>query len=405
MTNVDLELDFNKSVGYLNKGNYKKASTLLRKCLNQFEFKEAYLNLGNCYRGLGQDSKMIECYKKAANPKTPYLNGSLGEYNSALNNLGLAYYMIGDDDSAIECYEKAISLDPNFWDAWWNCSTAVLRQASSGRTELFKDGWEMYDARFLKTPPIKLKNTKESLVYWDKVSSGDSIIVLAEQGIGDNIMWGRYLSLLAKKFSKVYVQCDKSLEPIFSDYIPVRDARECDAELAIPMCTLSKCFDPIIPAGDWLRGKFSSFSFPESERLNVGIVWAGSNTHANDHNRSVAIHRFHRLSAYANLYSLSPGFKSTKYVTGLDIGSWKDTAEYINGLDLIITVDTSVAHMCGSLGCKTWLLQPSKETDFRWGNNVSKSVWYDSIRIFNNPGSWEFVFDQVEEALREELYL
>lgn len=401
----NVTLEFNKSVAYLNKGNYKKALSILKKCLSQFEFKEGYLNIGNCYRMLGQDTKMIESYKKACSPKIPFIDGStVPVYPSGLNNLGLAYYMGGNDDAAIECYEAAISAEPKFWDAWWNCSTAVLRKASSGNVSLFKDAWDMYDARFLKTPPIKLKNTKTSLVYWDKVSSGTSIIVLAEQGIGDAIMWGRYLPLLAEKFTDVYVQCDTSLESVFSDYKCVRDASECSAELAIPMCTLSKCFDTI-PPGDWLRDKFGTYDFPNKEKLNVGIVWAGSPTHANDRNRSIPIHRFNYLSKYVNLYSLAPGFKSTKHVTGLDINNWEDTARYINGLDLVITVDTSVAHMAGALGARTWLLQPLRETDFRWGNNVSESVWYSSVRIFNNPNSWEFVFNQVEDALRSELYL
>jgi hypothetical protein len=397
--------EYNKSVAYLNKGNYKKALAILKKCLSQVEFKEAYLNIGNCYRMLGQDTKMIESYKKACSPKITFLDGhTVEEYPAGLNNLGLAYYMCGYDDLAIECYERAMAVEPKFWDAWWNCSTAVLRKASSGQLDLFPRGWMMYDARFLKTPPIKMKNTKASLVYWDKVSSGTAIIVLAEQGIGDAIMWGRYLPLLAEKFSEVYVQCDAGLESVFSDYKCVRDASECPAELAIPMCTLSRCFDTI-PSGDWLRDKFSAFDFGPSERLNVGIVHCGSATHANDHNRSVPIHRFHFLSKYVNLYSLVPGFNTTKHVTGLDIRSWEDTAKYINGLDLVISVDTSVAHMAGSLGAKTWLLQPLKETDFRWGNNISSSVWYDSIQIFNNPNSWEHVFSQVEDAIQSELYL
>lgn len=400
-----LRNDFNKSVEYLNKGNYKRAFTLLKKCLSVRQFKEAYLNIGNCHRFFGEDTKMVDAYLRACDPKVPFIEGTYAEvYPAALNNLGLAYFMRGDDDLAIECYNKAITYDDKFWDAWWNCSTAVLRKASSGQVELFKDGWEMYDARFLKTPPIKLKNDVVGLQYWDRVSSGESIVVLAEQGIGDAIMWGRYLPLLASKFKNVYIQADENTRSLFKDYKTVFHVSECDAEVAIPICALSKCFEEI-PSGDWLRGKYGVREFDDKEKLNVGIVWAGSPSHANDRNRSTNIHRFHVLSKYVNLYALSPGFKSTKYVTGLDIKNWEDTACAINGLDLVISVDTSVAHMAGSLGGEVWLLQPTKETDFRWGNGVTRSVWYDNVRIFNNSGSWEDVFDDVLVALKDKLYL
>lgn len=340
---------------------------------------------------------MFESYKLALNDDIPFLEPGTETHLHAMNNLGLAYYMYGEDDKAINLYTKAVKLKPDFWEAWWNCSTAVLRKASSGAVELFPRGWEMYKARFLKSVPIKLKNKKEDLVYWDGVSSGKSIVVLTEQGIGDSIMWGRYLSLLP--FENVYVQCDVSLEPLFPGFKCVRDAIECDATVAYPICSLSEHFKEI-PRGNWLKGKFGAKKFDRS-RLNVGIVWNGSTTHANNHNRSVPIGYFSALSKYCNLYSLDPNFKGNKYVKPLAISSWTDTAEYINGLDFVIGVDTSVMHLVGSLGKRGWLLQPLKETDFRWGNGVSFSVWYDSIEIFENKQDWAGVFARVEERLRE----
>ena len=260
----------------------------------------------------------------------------------------------------------------------------------------------MYDARFLKSPPIKLKNRREDLPFWTPGEHVDSIVVLAEQGIGDNIMFGRYLSSLRSFASEIYVQCDPSTEVIFSDYKCIRDANELEhVSCAYPMCSLAGALGTIEP-GDWLHDKFDTRTFGPG--FNVGIVWSGSPTHANDAYRSVSLGRFRGLAKYANLYSLSPGFTTNKYVTSLDIGSWKDTAECINGLDLVIGVDTSVMHMCGSLGARGWLLQPYKETDFRWGNGVRRSVWYSSIEVYDNPQSWEYVFECVERDLRELVY-
>ena len=393
---IEIAHKYNQATKYLEKGNYKKALPIFKQVIKEFPCKEAYTNIGNCYRGLGQDKEMFEAYKKALDDNVPVLEPGSETHLHAMNNLGLAYYMYGDDDKAIHYYTKAIKLKEEFWEAWWNCSTAVLRKASSGEVDLFPKGWEMYKARFLKGTPVKLKNKKEDLVYWDTISSGESIVILTEQGIGDNIMWGRYLPEVAKKFKKVYVQCDVSLEPIFSDYTCVRDAIETDANVAYPICSLSECF-PFIYGGDWLKGKFGAKEF-SSERLNVGIVWAGSNTHANNRYRSIPVGYFRRLARSCNLYSLDPTFKGNDFVKPLGIPSWTDTAEFINGLDLVVGVDTSVMHLCGSLGCEGWLLQPYKETDFRWGHG-EKSVWYDSIRVFQNKQNWEDVFNRVENEI------
>lgn len=400
---LELSVEYNRATTLLNKSAHKKAIPIFLKCLKQMKFKEAYINLGNCYKAVGEYGKMMDCYRNAVDPSVHTLDPDVKKLTvQALTNIGLGYFAFGDETQAIQYLTKAIKLDEKAWSAWWNLSITNLRLASSGDLDRFARGWEMYDARFLKDPPIKLKNNKEGLVYWDGVSRGSSIIVLAEQGIGDNIMWGRYLPELEKMFDKVYVQCDPSLNPIFKDYECVTDAIFCSADIAYPICSLAKCFNNGVPiAGDWLNGKFGTRSFP-TDKFNVGIVWAGSEQHVNNANRSVAIGRFSRLSKYCNLYSLSPNFSSTKYVKSLDIKTWTDTAESINGLDLVIGVDTSVMHLCGSMGCEGWLLQPRFETDFRWGKG-SRSVWYSSIDVFQNNG-WEEVFDTVEYRLRERLY-
>lgn len=404
--NPEVVMTYNQATKYLTAGNFKKAAALYKKALALFEFKEAYCNLGNCCRALGLDKEMFKYYTLAISDNIPYLqppaNIAEDACQHALNNLGLAHYMYGRDDEAIKLYERAIRSDPKFWSAWWNCSTAYLRKAStSGDPTLFAQGWEMYNARFLKPDALKLKNKQEDLRFWEPHEHVPRLVILAEQGIGDNIMFGRYLSEMRKYCDELYVQCDAGMEDIFSEYNCIRDASEVNATAAYPMCSLGRVMSDI-PAGDWLKDKFNARVFPTG--FNVGIVWAGSATHSNNTYRSVPIHRFHRLAKYCNLYSLDPTFKGNKYVTPLGNKTWTDTAECINGLDLVIGVDTSVMHMCGSLGHRGWLLQPYKETDFRWGNGVRKSVWYSDIEIYENPQSWEYVFDCVERDLKELVY-
>jgi tetratricopeptide (TPR) repeat protein len=394
---------YNKGVIYLEKNNFKKAIQYLKKAYDIYPCMEVCNNLGVAYRAVGQDAMMWKYYKEALN--APSLLGTPDAIMvQVLNNLGLAYYMYGDDVAALDCYRKAIRIDPKAWDCWWNSSTAWLRIAStSGDLEDFAHGWEMYKARFLKAKPVKMKNMKENLMYWDTVSSGSSIVVLVEQGIGDNLMFARYLDRLSEKFERVYVQCDNNLGEVFelAGYHTVRDASECDATVAYPMCSLGECFPDVTRNYNWLEGKYGAHDFGPGK--HIGIVFSGNSTHANDAYRSTTVGRFSRFAKYGKLYCLQPDFKGSRDVVGLQPRTWKETAEYINGLDLVIGVDTSSMHMVGALGREGWLIQPYKETDFRWGTvntSVGSSVWYPNIRVFNNPQSWDVVFDRIEKCLQ-----
>ena len=399
--------DYNRGVILLEKKSYKKALQYFKKAEKIFPCMEVYNNMGIAYRALGLDALMFSCYEKAMKPELTSLTGDPDAVKlQVLNNLGLAHYMYGRDKKALEYYRSAIKLNPKAWDCWWNSSTTWLRIAStSGHEEDFAHGWEMYKARFLKNSPIKMKNDKEELVYWDKKTPGESILVLVEQGIGDSLMFARYLPKLQEKFKKVYVQCDESLAPLFEAYgvATVQHASECDAVISYPIGSLGECFTGV-DGHDWLAGLFKAHDFGPG--IHVGIIFSGNPAHANDAYRSIPVQRFHALAGLgANLYCLQPGFTGDKKIIGLNPTNWLQTAEYINGLDLVISVDTSGIHLCGALGRPGWLLQPYKETDFRWGRVdlggvFGSSVWYPNIRIFNNPQSWEFVFKNVATELK-----
>ena len=399
-------IEYNRGVVYIEKKNYKKAIQQFKKTEKLFPCMEIYNNMGVCYRALGQDRYMLESYQKGLTPGLVSITEHPNDIRmQILNNLGLAHFMFGRDDEALKCYREAISMKKEAWDAWWNASTAWLRKAStSGDPEEFANGWKMYNARFLKSESVKMKNNKENLEYWDKKSSGKSILVLVEQGIGDSIMFGRYLPLLKQYFENVYVQTDPSLSELYTAIgaIPVQHASECDAEVAYPICSLAECFDHI-PNGAWLSNCFDTHDFGPG--IHVGIIFSGNPSHANNAYRSIPINRFHSLCGLgAELYCLQPGFTGDRKIHGLNPSNWTETAQYMNGLDLVIGVDTSGMHLCGTLGRPGWLLQPYKETDFRWGRTdlggvFGSSVWYDSIKVFNNPQSWEFVFNNVKTEL------
>lgn len=406
ITPPECTISYNKGCKYLDAANYERALVYFKKALAIYPFKELYLNMGNCYRILNNDKKAIECYTLSNKPSVLFHDGGSTEYELALNNLGLMYYMQGSDTQAIQIYDRALAINPNYYDCIWNKATALLRQACSGYSEKFAQGWELYEYRFLKTPPVQLKNSKPGLSPWDGITPIDSIIVMAEQGIGDNYMWARYIPQLKALVPNVWVQCNTDMADMFKSLgvNTLTHTSECDVMHAITMGSLSKMF-PGIPDGEWLKNYGEVHEFP-SDKFNIGIVHAGSNTHANNRNRSIPVHRFHGLAKLANLYCLTPGFKPTKFVSSLDIKTWEDTIKYIRGLDLVITVDTSIVHLCGCLGVECWMLQPLKETDFRWGNESmgSKNVWYPSVRVFRNPNNWDVVFDNVLQDLKDRLY-
>ena len=233
----DIIQEYNQATNLLNKQKYSKAQTIYKRILAKSQFKEAWINLGNCYRFLDQDQRAWECYQRADDVGIPYMSGIREEhYPLALNNLGLLQFCWGNDRGAIEYYDLALQCDPNFADAAWNRATALLRQASSGVGD-FHYAFEQYEWRFKKNPPVQLKNDVAGLKVWDG-SRVPSLVVLAEQGLGDNIMWSRYLPLLASKVDKLWVQCDHSIQVLFEDYNTCFMVSETDATHGVPMCRL-----------------------------------------------------------------------------------------------------------------------------------------------------------------------
>ena len=377
--------NYNRGTKYLLANNYAKALQFLKR--EEGDFKEKYLNIGNAYRGLGDLEKAAEYYIIANREDIPLSSGVYSEfYPTALNNLGMYYYAIGDDSTAITLYTKALELEPLYYEAIWNYGNALLRSDINSAL-----GWKMYEYRFKRASGAVRIDT--SLPRWDGLSSGDSICVLTEQGLGDKIMFGRYLKLLKEKFATVNVQCHPSLDCFYSDYNIVRSAV---GSCSIPICSLAGIFGLV--SERYLEGKFTPHDFGSGK--HIGVVWSGSTTHANNHNRSCPSHYFSNLSDLGTLHSLNPGSGNVRNVHALNSASWADTASFLLGLDLVVSVDTSIVHLAGSLGVPCLMLQPLKETDFRWGHG-DKSVWYDSVKIIKNPNSWDAVFKEVRNEIAQ----
>lgn len=384
---------YNKATKYLYAGKHAKALAFYKK--EPLEFKEKYLNMGNCYKQLGDLDNALKCYLRAADASLPNAEGVRGEYALAYNNLGLLSYAMGNDDDAISFYKAALKLNPMHQEAIWNHANATLRRYFSSDAPNPVDwqvGWQLYEYRF-KRENGAVRISCGVLPRWDGISSGDSICVIAEQGLGDKIMFGRYIHCLRSYFKTVYVQCHPSLDVFFSDFEICRDAV---GSCYVPICSLAGHFGLV--SEKWLEGKFNARDFGSG--LNIGCVWSGSNTHANDRNRSCPSSYFSGLAKYGNLYSLNPGARPAKNVLAIGTKDWSSTASAILGLDVVVTVDTSIVHLAGTLGVPCIMVQPVVETDFRWGLGHSDTPWYKSVVIVNHT-NWDTAFSIVGKLLGE----
>ena len=391
--------NYNKGVKYLEKANYTKALTFFKR--EQNTFKELYLNMGSCWSYLDDDVKALHYYNLAASHDIRFADGTVGEYPEALNNIGIIKYCREQDLEAISYYNRALASNPEYHTARWHRSLSELRRWCSGHVDINPDRALIdYDFRFY----VDRKRTEidVSIPRWDGVSGGRSIVVLAEQGIGDTIQWTRYAKLLGSYFDKVWVQMPTSAHCLFPDHNVISHLHECDAEVSVPLCSLTRYFDVNAAPHDYIsRVEGHNFDFTG---LKVGVVAEGSKTHNNNFRRSCGIHQFLKLvMPGVQLYNLTPGARPVKNIVSLNPATWLETRSYLCGLDLVISVDTSVVHLAGTLGVPCWMLSPSMDTDWRWGDSScgEHNVWYPSVRVIRNPNNWDAVFRVVKDRLHD----
>lgn len=394
---------FNKALKYLTNKRPEKAVPLFMKLLKDgAEYKEIYLNLGSCYKMLDRDDDAIEMYLKAADPLVPFTNNSfVDEYPEALNNLGLMAGTYQEDDISLMYYRRAIAANPKYYDAYWNMANTLLRKYSSNKYDNLKLCWELYENRFKRTlAPVTLKS-RAPVLHWDG-SHVDTLCILAEQGMGDQLMWGRYLALAATRCNKLYVQCNESMKVFFSSYNTCSDPSEIPGTVyGIGMCSLGRIFNQGLPDGEWLSDR--NISKIPNGKLDIGVTWSGNPNHANDRHRSTESSRFRTLAKFGTLYTLNPTEAGRVGFVDLASSCWSDSITALSHVDLVICVDTSIAHLCGSMGKPCWLLNMRKDPDWRWGDDSMgyDNVWYPSVRVFRNPGNWDIVFNNVEIELEK----
>ena len=394
---------FNKALNYLSNKKYDKALALFKKIWKDTPYKEVALNMGSAYRGLSDFDNALKFYLEANSPDLPFTDNTFVQsYPLALNNLGLLAYTFENDEAACDLYAKALSEQPQYWDALWNYSQALGRRYCSNKYDKPHLVWEMMEARFHRGDAgVKLKNKKKDLIFWNYIDHVDSIVVLTEQGFGDHLQFGRYLRVLEKFADKIWVQCADRAAVFYSKYNTCSDPLETDATHGVAFCNLARLCDTI-PAGDWLKDKYVRKS--PNGVLDIGVTWSGNSAHGNDAYRSSKPGYFKQLSECGVLYTLNPTEVGTRGFISLDASSCAATIRELSKLDFVVCVDTSIAHLCGSLGMKCYCIMPLYDSDYRWGDSSmgTNNVWYDSVRVIRNNGSWDDAIGRCIELIKYE---
>jgi tetratricopeptide (TPR) repeat protein len=385
-------------------------------------FPEAHNNLGNALLADGRADEAIASYR-AAIAQRP-------DYAEAHNNLGNALQAAGRLDEAVRSHDRALSLRPGFADARWNKAFALLLQGD------FAAGWPLFEARW-----ELLRNHPDVAVFdrplWlgDAPLAGRTLLVHHEQGLGDTLQMLRYVPLLAAQGARVVLQAPAVLAALAGtvrgvaavvvpgEPLPAHDLHcpcmslplACGTTLATIPAEVPYLAVPESIGNSW-RARLEDARSGDGAGPRIGVAWSGSTAHRNDRQRSLALGQLLPLLAMpAEFHSLQKEYRTgdrelltgngrlRDWSAGLD--TLADTAGLIAQLDLVIAVDTAVAHLAGALGKPVWLLLPAAP-DYRWLLARTDSPWYPTMRLFRQPApgapdvAWEPVLGDLSTALQ-----
>ncbi|MFC5509568.1 tetratricopeptide repeat protein [Massilia jejuensis] len=377
------------------------------------DFTDSLLNRANVLQDLGRSEEALAAYDAVL--------AQTGDSAATWNNRGNVYEAMLRYEDALACFDKAIAIQPGYAPPHWNRALLNLQHGN------LRDGWRGYEWRWnneVLSCYAEKRTTPEPV--WDgrDALEGKTILLYAEQGLGDTLQFCRYAALVKARGARVVLEVQAPLRALLAklegaDLVVAKGEPLPAVDYQCPLMSLPLAFGTelhSIPAPHaYLASDDTRLAQWEARlgarvRPRVGLVWSGNAQHANDHNRSLPFAQLARLfdldcqfvslqkeyrDADRALLDASPVLRMDTY-----LNDFADTAALCRQMDLVIAVDTSVAHLAGALGKPLWLLLP-QVADWRWLTVRDDSPWYATARLFRQPAKadWNGVIDAVRSEL------
>jgi Flp pilus assembly protein TadD len=340
------------------------------------------------------------------------------DYAEALFNRGVTLYQLRQLDEALVCYDGALALNPGYVDGHFNRALLYLLKGD------YDAGWREYEWRWQRWKEKNLlfeRDFTQPLWLGRTAIEGKTILLHAEQGFGDTIQFCRYAPLVAGRGARVLLEVPVQVKDLMASLAGVaeiigRHDKPPDFDLHCPLLSLPLALGtrvesipaqvPYLTVPPESLRKWTSAVGPK-RNLRIGLVWSGSSGHKGDATRSIGLRSLLPLAdldaEFVSLQKEVRGDDATALKErgdivhfGDELNTFADTAAVIANLDLVISVDTSVAHLAGALAKPVWVLLPFLP-DFRWLLDREDSPWYPTVRLFRQqtPGDWSGVISSV----------
>lgn len=371
---------------------------------------EYYPELTAAYQGLGKLYFLQRRYAEAQNRLARASQINPLDAN-ILCDLGVVLRKQNLPAEAERCLRESIALEPQNADAHFNLADVLLYQGK------FEQGWKEYEWRFRIQDRAPIFHDQP--LWRGESLAGKTILIHAEQGYGDTFQFLRYLLPLKRQGARILFECQTGLRRVLRACTYIDQIIERTPTLAIP--SDYDVYAPLLSLPGIMQTRFESIPreigyvrvepamhqrwqarLAIDPKFKIGIVWSGKPSHADNPNRYCALTHFSAIADLpgVSLYSLQQGPAATEFqtmpwasmLTDLhdEISDFADTAAAISAMDLVISVDTSVAHLAGALGKTVWVLL-SNSPDWRWLTTGTDCPWYPNMRLFRQTqaGDWQ----------------
>jgi tetratricopeptide (TPR) repeat protein len=412
----------NYAEAYSNRGNVLHALGQWDAALASYDqaiainadYAEAYSNRGNVLHALGQwDAALASCNQAIA---------LKADCVRAYCNRGLVLYELGQWDAALASYNQAIAIKGDFAEAYVNRSLALLLSGD------FDNGWIDHEWRWKNkngTNIREIRNFSQPLWLGEESIAGKTILLYGEQGFGDTLQFCRYAKSVADLGARVVLEVQGPLLNLLAglegvSHLLARGSALPHFDYQCPLLSLPLAFKTrlhTIPAptpylhSDAAKAAQWQSRLGEKTRARIGLVWSGNTIHKNDHNRSLLLaDLIDHLPADFQYVSLQKDLRQADAQTlnsnpqilnfAGELNDFSDTAALCECMDVLISVDTSVAHLGGALGKKTYVLLPFIP-DWRWLLDRDDSPWYPTATLYRqeHAGDWHGVLERIKADL------